>query len=170
MYKLGYAFDLGLDVAPVDLSAAAVTGKRTNLRNAQNLNVVVFKGAGVASSVDPVLTLNQWQAATGGAAAPLNVDHCWVKSAAAMANTETWTRFAVGVPGVGSNTVTLTGLALLQAIVAIEINTKDLADGYDYVSVDTAKASTFAQVAGLLYLLADLSVRRTPVNLQPNLF
>lgn len=170
MYKLGYTFDLGIATAPVDFSAGATTGKRINLRNAQNLNIVVFKNAEATGTDDPVLTLNQWTVASSGSASALAVDHYWVKSATAMAGTEQWVNVANGTAGVGSRTVTLTGLATKQAIALIEVNTKDLADGFDYVSVDTADAGATAQVGGIFYVLADLMTRRSPANLAPTLF
>src|SRR6202000_2455737 len=98
MYKLGYTFDLGPATVPVDLSGGATTGKRVNLRNAQNLNIVLFKGA-EAGTDDPVLTLNQWQASSGGSASALAVDHIWVKSATTLAGTEQWVNVANGTAG-----------------------------------------------------------------------
>lgn len=177
MYELGKGFDLGPVIAPVDLSAAAVTGKRVMARNAQNVNFVVFKGV-EAGTDDPVLTFQQFTAVSAGTTSALLIDHYWVKSAVTLAGTETWTRVNntsdgnVYTPGVNTinATVTLTGLAGKQAIVVIEVNTKDLADGNDYCSVNTAKAGTTAQIGGILTVLGDLVTKRSPSNLQPTLF
>jgi hypothetical protein len=165
MYKLGYTFDIGPAIVPIDVSGAAATGKRVMARNAQNLNIVVFKGL-EAGTDDPVLTLNQWQAVSGGSAAALNVDHYWAKAAVTLVGTTTWSKVAMA----SGRTVTLTSQAANQGIYVIEINTKDLTDGYDYVSVDTAKAGSTAQLGGILYILADLTVRRDPANLAATLF
>lgn len=178
MYQLGYRFDLGADAAPVDLSAAGITGLRINVRNAQNINAVVFKSACAAAGTDPVLTINQWQASSGGVSAVYSADHYWKKSAATLANTETWTNVYNtsdgNPPGTGTNTinttVTLTGENQKQGIYVVELNVKNLLDGYDYVSVDIAKAGTVAQLGSLLYVAADLVTKRTPANLQPALF
>jgi hypothetical protein len=162
MYELGYRFDLGVDAAPVDLSAAAVTGKRTNVRDCQNINILVVKGA-ASSGTDPVLTFNQWQASSGGSAAVFNPDHFYQKAGATLANTETWSKVAVSTT---NGQVTLTGEQGHQGLYLFEINVKDLTDGYDYVSVDTAKAGTVAQIGALLYIAADLVTKRYPPNLQ----
>jgi hypothetical protein len=166
MYKLGYNFDLGVMNAPVDLSGGAVTGKRVNLRNAQSVAFVVFKGAESTGTDDPVLTLNQWSVSTSGSASALNVDHYWAKSATALAGTESWSKVSMA----SGRTVTLTGLATKQAIVVVEVNTKDLTDGFDYVSIDTADAGSTAQIGGILAILTDLTVRRDPANMAPTLF
>lgn len=177
MYELGYRFDLGPVIAPVDLSAAAVTGKRVMARNAQNVNFVVFKGA-EAGTDDPVLTFQQFTASSAGTTAALLIDHYWVKSANTLAGTETWTRvnntsdgnpYTPGVNTINA-TLTLTGLAGKQAIVVVEVNTKDLTDTFDYCSVNAAKAGTTAQLGGILTILGDLVTKRSPGNLQPTLF
>lgn len=161
MYKLGYTFDVGVDIAPVDLSAAGVTGKRINLRAMQNLNVLIAKGA-AASGTDPVLTFNQWKVSSSGTAAAFNPDHFYKKTAATLLNSEQWANVAVSTT---NGQVTLTGEQGNQGLYLFEINTKDLTDGYDYVSVDTAKAGTVAQLAAILYIPADLVTRRGPVNM-----
>lgn len=165
MYQLGKSFDLGPAIVPVDLSGGAQTGKRVMLRNAQSLNIVVYKGL-EAGTDDPVLTLNQWQALSGGSAAALNVDHYWAKAAVSLLGTTTWSKVTMA----SGRTVTLTSQAANQGIYVIEINTKDLTDGYDYVSVDTADAGSTAQLGGILYILTDLTVRRDPANLQATLY
>lgn len=165
MYKLGYTFDLSPAIVPVDLSGGAQTGKRVNLRNAQSVNVVVFKGL-ESGTDDPVLTLQQHKVSSSGTPANLLVDHYWKKSAVSLAGTETWTK----VTQAASQTVTLTSEAANQGIYVIEINTKDLTDGYDYVSVNTADAGSTAQLGCVFYVLADLTVRRDPANLRAGLF
>lgn len=166
MYKLGYHFDFGNDAVPVDLSAAAITGKRINLRNMQSLDIVLFKGA-AASGTDPVLTFNQWQSSSGGSAIAYNPAYFWKKSAATLANTEQWAQVTVSTT---NGQVTLTGEQGNQGIYVFEINVKDITDGYDYVSVDVAKAGTVAQLGALLYVPADLTVRRGPANMPALLF
>lgn len=166
MYKLGATFDLGPAIVPVDLSGGAQTGKRVMARNCRNVNIVVFKGL-EAGTDDPVLTLNQWQASSGGSAAALNVDHYWAKAAVSLVGTTTWSKVTMA----SGRTVTLTSQAANQGIYVIEIDVqKDLTDGYDYVSVDTADAGSTAQLGGILYILADLTIRRDPANLAATLY
>lgn len=162
MYELGYRFDLGVDAAPVDLSAAAVTGLRCNVRDFQNINLLVVKGA-ASSGTDPALTFNQWTVQTGGSAAAYNPDHFYQKAAATVANTETWSKVAVSTT---NGQVTLTGEQGHQGLYLFEINVKDLTDGYDYVSVDVAKAGTVAQLGAILYIAGDLVIKRYAPNLQ----
>lgn len=165
MYKLGAAFDIGPAIVPVDLSGGAATGKRVQARNARNVNIVVYKGL-EAGTDDPVLTLNQWQASSGGSAAALNVDHYWAKAAVSLLGTTTWSKVTMA----SGRTVTLTSQAANQGIYVIEINTQDLTDGYDYISVDTADAGSTAQLGCVFYILSDLNVRRDPANLAATLF
>lgn len=166
MLKLGYTFDLGVDIAPVDVSAAAVTGKRCNVREMKNINIVVVKGA-ASSGTDPQLTFNQWQASSGGSASAYNPDHFWQKAAATVANTETWSNVAVSTT---NGQVTLTGEQGHQGLYVFEVDVKTLLDGYDYVSVDVAKAGTVAQLAAILYIPADLTTRRSPANMPALLY
>lgn len=166
MYKLGYTLDVGIDAAPADLSAGATTGKRINLRHMQNLNVLLVKGA-ASSGTDPVLTFNQWKVSSSGTAAAFNPTYFWKKTAAALLNSETWVNVAVSTT---NGQVTLTGEQGNQGLYIFEINTKDLTDGYDYVSVDVAKAGTVAQLGALIYIPADLVTRRGPANMPALLF
>lgn len=166
MYKLGYTFDVGVDAAPVDLSAAAVTGKRINVKNMRNLNVVLIKGA-ASSGTDPQLTFNQWAASSGGSATAFNPDHFWKKTAATLLNSEQWVNVAVSTT---NGQVTLTGEQGNQGIYVFEIHVPNMTAGNDYISVDTAKAGTVAQLGTLIYVPADLSVRRSPNLLQALLF
>jgi len=168
MFKLGYTFDLGPDAMPVDLSAAGVTGKRVNLRNARNWNAVLIKGA-ASSGTDPVLTFNLWSASSGGSANnTFNPDHFWQKAGATLAGTESWTN--VALTGNTNGQVTLTGEQGHQGIYVFEIHVPLLTAGFDWMSVDIAKAGTVAQLGTLIWVPADLSKRYGPANLDPTLY
>ncbi|RSN26501.1 hypothetical protein DMC63_01305 [Streptomyces sp. WAC 05977] len=163
---LGRGVDISIGAAPVDLSAAAVTGKRVSLKGAGGVTIVVVKAAGTAGD-DPTVTLKQHTAASGGTTANLAIiDHYYLKDAVALAGSETWTKktqaaaATIADPG-GAGTS-----AEHQQILVIEVDSKSLADGYSYVSLDVADVGTNAQLGVVLYLLRDLRAGRTPENLQ----
>lgn len=161
MEALGRLIDLSIGFAPVDMQTGANTGKRVSLRNAGGVTFVFYKGAGTGGD-DPVLTLQQHTASSGGTTSNLaTVDHYYSKSATTLAGTETWTRTAQSA----SQTVTLTGEAAKQGIYVIEVDAEKLADGYAYVSLSVADTGGNAQLGCVLYELRDLEVRRKPANL-----
>lgn len=168
MEALGRLFDLHPNIVPVDLAGGAATGKRLSLKKATGVAFVVFKGA-ASTGTDPVLTLQQHTASTSGTSSNLVAcDHYYQKSAATLAGTETWTR-VVNNSGTPSQTVTLTGESDKQGIYVVEINASSLADGYAYVSINTADAGSAAQVGGILAITHDLTVQRAPANLAATL-
>lgn len=165
MEALGRLFDISAGVAPVDLATAAASGKRVHLKNAGGCTIVLVKGAGTAAE-DPVVTLKQHTAASGGTTANLAViDSYYVKSAATLAGSETWSR----VTQAAAATITDPGgagtSAESQQIVVIEVDTTSLADGHEWISLDVADVGVGAQLGAVLYLLRDLTVQRTPQNL-----
>lgn len=165
MEALGRLFDLQGAVVPVDLSGGAVTGKRISLRDARGVAFVVFKGL-EAGTDDPVLTFQQHKVNTGGT--PLNlavVTKYYSKAAVTYAGTEAWTKTTQAA----SQTVTLTSQAPNQGIYVVQISADSLADGYKYVSVNTADAGSTAQLGGILAVLYDLEIQRAPENLQATL-
>lgn len=166
MFKLGYTFDVGFDNISADLSAAAMIGKRTRVRDNRNVNFVAFLGAAASGAEAVVFTVNQWQASSGGSAQPYVCDHIWVKSATTLANTESWVNVAnAAVDG----TATLAGAtyATKQVIAVLEVHVPSLLPGYDYVSVDIADVGSVARTATVLTVPADLNRRRGPANMAP---
>lgn len=168
MYKLGYTFDVGIGASTAALTAA-VTGKRVNLRQMQNLNFVALVTAAGTGTEDLVFKTQQFTASSGGTTANLVCDHVWVKAATALAGTETWTRIANAAT---DGTFTLPGAtyAADQVIVLFEINTKDLTDGYDYASLSTTSTLTNTRNGTILALPADLVTRRGPANMPATLY
>jgi len=166
---LGRLFDIAVSHAPVDLSAAAVTGKRVHLKNYVAASYVLFKGAGTAGD-DPTFTVKQHTANTGGTSANLAaITRYYLKDAVALAGTEQWSKVtqsagaAVADPG-GAGTS-----AEHQQVVVIEVNADQLDDGYEWVSVDVADVGTNAQLGAGLWILHGLQVQRAPELLaQPN--
>lgn len=168
MFKLGYTFDVGFVGTSADLSTTAITGKRTNVRNFNNPNFLVELGAAASGNADVVLTINQWQASSGGSAQPYVADHAWVKGATLLANTEQWVNVANALTD-GTLHIPGATYATKQTIALVELHVPSLLSGYDYVSVDIATVAV-ARTANVQMLAADLSERFSPSNLQPLLF
>lgn len=169
MLKLGYNWDAGVVAAPVDLTTAGFTGKRTMLRNAQSVSFLLALGAAASGTEDVVLTLNEHTAASSGTTTALaNITTAWIKSATTLANTESWTKISQAA----GSTLTIAGAtyAAKQALVVVQVNTKDLDDGYDYISLSAGDPGTVSRLGACIALLSDMTVRRDPANLQPLLF
>lgn len=169
MEALGRLVDVCVGAAPVDLSTAAVTGKRVALEGCGGLTILVVKGAGTAGD-DPTVTLKQHTASSGGTSANLAIiDHYYVKDAATLAGTETWSKVTqtaaatIADPG-GAGTS-----AEHQQIIAIEVDAAQLDDGYTHVSLDVADVGVNAQLGAVLYLRRDLLAERAPQALAASL-
>jgi len=162
MEGLGRLFDLSTGAVPVDLAAAAVTGKRVHLRNCGGVTIVVFKGAGTAAE-DPTFDLQEHNASTGGTSQDLDIiDHFYLKQEATLDGDETWTRVAQ----TAASEVTGNGTsAEEQAIYVFEVDATKLSDGFEWVSLNVADVGAGAQLGAILYILRDLHVQRAPANL-----
>ena len=160
MEALGRLADFSAGFAPVDLSAAAVTGKRVSMKRQSGLMVVLFKAAATAG-VDPGLTFLEATADTGGTSQAMATPpaYFWKKSAAALTGAETWTQVAASYT---SGTQTLTGEEGNQGIYVWDILSEDLSAGFDFVEVDAVKAGTVAQLGALLFIPHDLLSQRSP--------
>jgi hypothetical protein len=166
MKALGRVFDLANGFVPVDTQTGANTGKRVNLKNAQGVSFVFFKGAGTGTDV-PVFTLQEHTANTGGTSqnlAAITAFHS--KSATTLAGTEAWSTTTQAAAA----TLTLTGEATKQGIYVIEIAAASLSDTFTHVSLSVADTGAAgAQLGCLLYVLHDLIVQRKPANLAATL-
>lgn len=164
MEGLGRAFDIGVGWVTTDMDTNnGETGKRINVRGANGLTIVLFKGAGTAGA-DPTVTLKQHTAYTSGtsADAPI-IDHFYKKVETALDNDESWVKVTqTAAATIGGTDVIL---AEAQAVIAIPVDLRLLTDGYTHVSLDLAVTAANPQLAGWLYILHDLHVRRTPANL-----
>lgn len=174
MLKLGYTVDVGSVTAPTDAHVGAITGLRVCLKNAQSIAFFVVLGAAASGTDNVVLTFNEHTAKTGGTTTALNagtntngVTTWWVKSAATLAGTETWSKQTQAAGA----TVTVLGAtyAADQAVVAVQINTKDLDDGYDYVSCSVGALATASRYVTIVPALTDLVTKRDPANLAATL-
>lgn len=163
MEALGRLADFSCAIAPADLSAGAVTGKRVAVKRASGLMVVIFKGA-ASSGTDPAFTFKEATAATGGTSQAMATPpaYYWQKTAAALAGSETWSQVTATW---SSGAVTLTSEQGNQGIFVFDILSEDLSAGFDYIEVDSAKAGTVAQLGAVLYIPHDLLSQRSPANL-----
>lgn len=163
---LGRLFDISAGIIPVDSQTGAMTGKRVSLKNSGAVSIVVFKAVGTAND-DPVLTLKQHTAASSGTSANLAIiDHAYLKDAALLAGTETWTKLTQAAGATLTDPGGAGTSAEHQQILVIEVRGEQLSDGYKYVSLDIADTgSAGAQLISCLYLLHDLNVQRAPANL-----
>lgn len=163
MEALGRLNDLSVCIAPVDLSAAAVTGKRVSLKRASGLLVKIYKGA-ASSGTDPGFTFKEATAFTSGTLQVMANPpaYFWKKTGTTLAGTEVWSQVTATY---SSGTVTLTGEQGNQGIYAFEILSEDLSAGFDYIEVDSVKAGTVAQLGCVMYELHDLLSQRLPSNL-----
>jgi hypothetical protein len=163
MEALARLVDLSVGIAPVDLSAAAVTGKRVALKRASGLMVVLFKGA-ASSGTDPALTFKEATLATGGTSQNMVTPpaYFWQKTGAALAGTEVWTQVTATY---ASGVQTLTGQQGNQGIFVWDILSEDLSAGFSYIEVDASKAGTVAQLGAVLLIPHDLLSQRYPSNL-----
>ncbi|HEY0638394.1 MAG TPA: hypothetical protein VGD67_12170 [Pseudonocardiaceae bacterium] len=165
MEGLGRLYDFSTGFVPVDMQTAANTGKRVNLCDAGGVAIVLFKAAGTAGD-DPVLTLKEHNAATGGTSQNLvAIDHYYVKSEATLDGDEVWTR----VDQAAAATITDPGAAGTSAesqqIVVIEVDASALSDGFSYLSLDVADSGGNAQLGAVLYVLRDLHVQADATSL-----
>lgn len=162
MQALGREFDLGPGLVPYDTNAAAGTGRRISLKQAQGVAFVLFKGAGTGSD-NPVLTLQEHTAASGGTSQNLARIAEWhAKAAASLDGTQTWARNTQAA----SATLTLTGQATNQGIYVVEVDAVMLSDGFTHVSLNVADTGAAgAQLGAVLAIVHGLVVQRTPANL-----
>lgn len=162
MEGLGRLYDIAIGAAPVDLSSAAVTGKRVSLKGASAITFLVIKGAGTAGD-DPTITLQQHTAASGGTSSNLvAIDHYYLKDAATLAGTEQWVTKTQALAATIADPGGAGTSAEHQQILAIPVTATALSDGYTHVSLNVADVGTNAQLGAVLYVLHDLTAQRAP--------
>lgn len=163
---LGRLFDISLGSVPVDAVAGAITGKRVHLKNAAGCTIAVVT-TGASTDITDV-DLQQHTAASGGTTADLDViTRYWYKSEATLDGDEVWTR---GTQAAASE-ITNVGAASEELLLVIEVEGTQLADGYEWISLDIPDlGSNGTRHCAVLYILRDLNVQRRPDALvQPQL-
>jgi hypothetical protein len=164
MEALGRLFDISTGVAPVDLQAAQ-TGKRVHLKNAGGATIVVFKAAGTAGD-DQTWTLQEHDASTGGTSQSLAViSHYYEKVETTLDGDETWAERDNLSGGSPQATILDATTAEVQQIMAIEVDSTQLSDGFEWISLNNDGAGANAQLGAVLYFLRDLAVQRDPTKL-----
>ena len=167
MKGLGRAFDIAPVITPVNLATGANSGFPVSLENAGGVTFVVFKGVGTAGD-DPVLTFREAQDGSGTGEQDLDVVTEWYAKTDttnhSLSGNETWARNTQTVGG-DVDLDAKGGNAEDAAIVCAYIDADDLSDGFTHVTVDIASVGSNAQIGGVLAILHDLKVQRTPANL-----
>lgn len=164
MDGLGRLFDLSVGFVPVDMQTAQ-TGKRFHMRDCQSLTMVLFKAVGTDGD-DPILTLQEHDAYTGGNTASLAaIDKYWLKAEATLDGDETWTEYTQTAAATITDPGGATTSAQEQQILAFTVESTDLTEGYEWVSANVADVGGNAQLGCLLYIPHDLDVQRAPANM-----
>jgi len=161
---LGRLFDVSIGWSPVDAQTAQ-TGKRVSLRNAGGCTILVVKAAGTAAD-DHSYDLKQHTASSGGTSADLDIIATYyLKSETTLDGDETWTKLTQ----TAASEIVEAGAAGTSAeqeqLIVIEVDARQLSDGYDYISLDSGGEGSNAQLSTCVYILRDLAVQRTPANL-----
>lgn len=174
MEGLGRLFNVGNAVQPVDINTSdAATGLRISMANATGVTILAITNAGGADDI--TFDVQQHTAYTSGTSADLDatavatstgIDHYYIKAETTNDNDEAW----VKVTQTAASEVVVSGATYgaMQKLVAIYVSADQLGDGYTHMSVNVACTTGTAQLMAVLYIVHDLHVQRTPVNL-PNL-
>jgi|SRR3989304_5555885 len=166
MNGLGRIFDIGSAFTPVDFNTSdAATGHRVHMRNYGGIALVLYKGAGTAGA-DPVITVQEHNAKTGGTSASLAcIDQVFYKTEATLDGDETWAR----ATQTAAATYTDATSAELEGIIVTEVEASALSAGYEWISFNIAATVANAQLLCGLYIMHGLRIQARPDSLaQPN--
>jgi hypothetical protein len=166
MHGLGNVFDIGSAFTPVDFNTSdAATGHRVHMRNYESLAFVLFKGAGTAGA-DPVVTVQEHSAATGGTSQNLAVvTEFYSKTETTLDGDETWartTQAAAATANMGATSAEEEGIHVIQ------IEAPQLSAGFEWVSCNIAATVANAQLVSGFYIVTGLKIMREP-TLMPNM-
>jgi hypothetical protein len=164
---LGYKFDIGSAIVPVDLAGGANTGHRLHLANYGGVAIVLYFNNGIAAEA-VAADVQQHTAATAGTSADLDVvTYYHAKLEAQLDGDEAW---AKTTQSAASEVTHADWDDLYEGLVVIEVSASDLTDGYEWISVDIADTGAGgAHIGAAFYVMYDLKVQRAPENLaQPN--
>lgn len=162
---LGTDFDIGSAFAPVDLGTAGATGHRVHMRNYGGVAFVGYLAAGTAAQ-NPTFDVQEHNAATGGTSQDLDVvTTYYVKAEATLDGDETWSKVTQTA---ASEVTDATWDDANQVLAVIQVDAKELSDGFEWLSVNASDPGT-AHVGAGLYVMYDLHVQRAPEALvNPN--
>ncbi len=152
---LGTNFDVGLGIAPVDMTTAQ-TGARHFMGNLSSITVLFIGGASAAAQ-PPVLTLKGHTAVTAGTSADLAIiTTYYTKGEATLDNDEAWTANTQAAGAV------VTGTAQVQQLIAFMVRPEQLAAGQKYISVDVADVGAGSMLGTIVYLVHGISPHTVP--------
>jgi hypothetical protein len=154
---LGEVFDISIGNIPQDL-VVATTGKRMNMQGVENCTIVLVKGVGTTTQ-DPVLTLQQHTLSAAGTSTNLvAISNYYTKTGApTLLGSEPW----VANTQAASATLTLTGNAVNQMIVAINVPSEALSSTTGWISLNIASTAA-AQLVSVFYLMRSDDRRSAP--------
>lgn len=167
-FGLGNVFDLASAFTPVDFNTAdAATGHRVHMRNYSSIALCLFKGAGTAGA-DPVVTVQEHNAATAGVSQTLAViDQFYKKEEAVLDGDEVWVRTAVS-PVSGAINMGLTS-AEQEGLYVLEVEAAMLSADFEWISFNVAATVANAQLISGFYVMTGLFTALAPERLpQPN--
>ncbi len=162
---LGFGFDIGTVIIPVDLQDGTNNGHRIHMQNYGAITFVAYLATGTAAQA-PTFDLQEANALTGGTSRDLDViTEYWQKSEAVLDGDETWER---ATQSAASEVTDADWDDAEQALVAFTVRAEQLSDTYEWVSILVAQPGT-AHIGCVFAIMHDLKVMRAPQNLvQPN--
>jgi len=148
----GGRMDLVPAFNPVDLQTAANSGDRIKVTEYGKVVVVLQKAIGTDND-DPVISLQQATAATGGSTKALNITEYYTRLGADITTVGAWTK----VTQASGATLTITDSAQKAGMIAIEVDpaTMDIDGGYPYLALNVADTGGNAQLGSGFYILGD---------------
>lgn len=158
---LGRVFNVSVGAVPADAVAAAITGSRVHLKDAQTCTFIVVASAGSTDILD--VDLQEHNAATGGTSQDLDIiTKYYYQSETTLDGDETWTEGSQSA----ASEITNIGAASEEQLVVIEVGAEQLSDNFEWVSLNVPDLGTNGtKYVTILNVVHDLAVQRKPTNL-----
>ncbi len=163
---LGFGFDIGSVIIPVNLQTGTNTGHRIHMQNYGAVTFVGYLAAG-DSGQNPTFDLQEANAASGGSIQDLDiVDEYWQKEEASLDGDETWTRVTQSA---ASEVTDADWDDANEVLVAFTVRAEQLSDNFEWVTIVVAQPGGGSPLGCVFAIMHDLKVMRAPQNLvQPN--
>jgi hypothetical protein len=160
---LGRLFNIGSAFTPVDFNTSdAATGHRVHLREYESIAFVLYKGAGTAGA-DPVVTVQEHDAASSGNSQDLAViTEFYKKEEATLDGDEVWVRTAQTAAATANMGLTS---AEQEGIYVLEFEAAQLSAGFQWISCNIAATVANAQLVSGLYIVHGMKNQREPTLL-----
>ena len=162
---LGRLFNISVGAVPADAVNAAITGNRVHLKDCGGVTFVVVASAGSTDILD--VDLQQHTVATGGTPADLDIITTYFyQDETTLDGDETWT---AATQSPAASEITNVGSASTEQLLVIEVGAEQLADGYEWVSLNVPDlGGNGTKYVAILNIVHDLHIQRAP-NLLQNL-